>query len=161
MMHPFQPSQSNSMRAVVQRVSRAQVTINGWIAGEIGLGLLVLLGVGRDDSESDVNYMAEKIAGLRIFEDADGKMNRSVLDVSGSVLAVSQFTLYGDVRRGKRPSFDDAAPPEPARRLYELFVEGIRATGLRCETGRFQEMMQVELVNEGPVTILLDSRKQF
>jgi len=149
------------MRAVVQRVSRAQVTINGWIAGEIGLGLLVLLGVGRDDSESDVNYMAEKIAGLRIFEDADGKMNRSVLDVSGSVLAVSQFTLYGDVRRGKRPSFDDAAPPEPARRLYELFVEGIRATGLRCETGRFQEMMQVELVNEGPVTILLDSRKQF
>jgi D-aminoacyl-tRNA deacylase len=149
------------MRAVVQRVSRAQVTINGWIAGEIGLGLLVLLGVGRDDSESDVNYMAEKIAGLRIFEDADGKMNRSVLDVSGSVLAVSQFTLYGDVRRGKRPSFDDAAPPEPARRLYELFVERIRATGLRCETGRFQEMMQVELVNEGPVTILLDSRKQF
>ena len=161
MMHPFQPSQSNSMRAVVQRVSRAQVTINGWIAGEIGLGLLVLLGVGRDDSESDVNYMAEKIAGLRIFEDADGKMNRSVLDVSGSVLAVSQFTLYGDVRRGKRPSFDDAAPPEPARRLYELFVEGIRATGLRCETGRFQEMMQVDLVNEGPVTILLDSRKTF
>jgi D-aminoacyl-tRNA deacylase len=160
-MHPFQPSQSNSMRAVVQRVSRAQVTINGWIAGEIGLGLLVLLGVGRDDHESDVNYMAEKIAGLRIFEDADGKMNRSVLDVSGSVLAVSQFTLYGDVRRGKRPSFDDAAPPEAARRLYELFVERIRATGLRCETGRFQEMMQVELVNEGPVTILLDSGKQF
>ena len=149
------------MRAVVQRVSRAHVTVNGWIAGEIGLGLLVLLGVGRDDSESDVNYMAEKIAGLRIFEDADGKMNRSVLDVSGSVLAVSQFTLYGDVRRGKRPSFDDAAPPEPARRLYELFVEGIRATGLRCETGRFQEMMQVDLVNQGPVTILLDSRKTF
>jgi len=161
LMHPFQPSQSNSMRAVVQRVSRAHVTVNGWIAGEIGLGLLVLLGVGRDDSESDVNYMAEKIAGLRIFEDADGKMNRSVLDVSGSVLAVSQFTLYGDVRRGKRPSFDDAAPPDAARRLCELFVERIRATGLRCETGRFQEMMQVELVNEGPVTILLDSGKQF
>jgi D-tyrosyl-tRNA(Tyr) deacylase len=149
------------MRAVVERVSRAKVTVNGWIAGEIGMGLLVLLGVGRDDSESDVNYMAEKIAGLRIFEDADGKMNRSVLDVGGSVLAVSQFTLYGDVRRGKRPSFDDAAPPEPARRLYELFVERVRAAGLRCETGRFQEMMQVELVNEGPVTILLDSGKQF
>jgi D-tyrosyl-tRNA(Tyr) deacylase len=149
------------MRAVVQRVSCAKVTVNGWIAGEIGLGLLVLLGVGRDDGESDVTYMAEKIAGLRIFEDADGKMNRSVLDVGGSVLAVSQFTLYGDVRRGKRPSFDDAAPPEPARRLYELFVERIRAAGLRCETGRFQEMMLVELVNEGPVTILLDSRKAF
>jgi D-aminoacyl-tRNA deacylase len=149
------------MRAVAQRVSRAKVTVDGWIAGEIGLGLLVLLGVGQEDTEADVNYMAEKIAGLRIFEDADGKMNRSVLDVGGSVLAVSQFTLYGDVRRGKRPSFDDAAPPEPARRLYELFVERIRATGLRCETGRFQEMMQVELVNEGPVTILLDSGKQF
>jgi len=149
------------MRAVVQRVSSAKVTVNGWIAGEIGLGLLVLLGVGQDDGESDANYMAEKVAGLRIFEDADGKMNRSVLDVGGSVLAVSQFTLYGDVRRGKRPSFDDAAPPEPARRLYELFVERIRAAGLRCETGRFQEMMQVELVNEGPVTILLDSSKTF
>ena len=149
------------MRAVVQRVSSAKVIVNGWIAGEIGLGLLVLLGVGQDDGESDANYMAEKVAGLRIFEDADGKMNRSVLDVGGSVLAVSQFTLYGDVRRGKRPSFDDAAPPEPARRLYELFVERIRAAGLRCETGRFQEMMQVELVNEGPVTILLDSSKTF
>jgi D-tyrosyl-tRNA(Tyr) deacylase len=149
------------MRAVVQRVSSVKVTVNGWIAGEIGLGLLVLLGVGRDDGESDVTYLAEKIAGLRIFEDQDGKMNRSVLDVSGSVLAVSQFTLYGDVRRGKRPSFDDAAPPEVARQLYELFVERIRAAGLRCETGRFQEMMQVELVNEGPVTILLDSRKAF
>jgi D-tyrosyl-tRNA(Tyr) deacylase len=149
------------MRAVVQRVSRAKVTVNGWIAGEIGMGLLVLLGVGQEDTEADVNYVAEKIAGLRIFGDQDGKMNRSVLDVGGSVLAVSQFTLYGDVRRGKRPSFDDAAPPELARRLYELFVEHIRAAGLRCETGRFQEMMQVELVNEGPVTILLDSGKEF
>jgi len=149
------------MRAVVQRVSRARVTVNGGITGEIGLGLLVLLGVGREDTEKDVDYLAEKVAGLRIFEDQDGKMNRSVLDVGGSVLAVSQFTLYGDVRRGKRPSFDDAAPPEPARRLYELFVERIRAAGLRCETGRFQEMMQVELVNEGPVTILLDSGKAF
>ena len=149
------------MRAVVQRVSRAKVAVNGWIAGEIGLGLLVLLGLGRDDGESDVTYVAEKIAGLRIFEDSEGKMNRSVVDVGGSVLAVSQFTLYGDVRRGKRPSFDDAAPPEAARRLYELFVERIRAAGLRCETGRFQEMMDVELVNDGPVTILMDSGKSF
>jgi D-aminoacyl-tRNA deacylase len=149
------------MRAVVQRVSRAKVTVNDWIAGEIGMGLLVLLGVGEADTESDVTYLTEKIAGLRIFEDSDGKMNLSVLDVAGSILAVSQFTLYGDVRRGKRPSFDAAAKPDSARRLYELFVERIRAAGLRCETGRFQEMMQVELVNEGPVTILLDSRKTF
>ena len=149
------------MRAVVQRVSRAKVTVNEWTAGEIGLGLLVLLGVGQDDTESDAAYLAEKITGLRVFEDSDGKMNRSVLDVGGSILAVSQFTLYGDVRRGKRPSFDEAAPPEPARRLYEFFVERVRAAGVRCETGRFQEMMQVELVNEGPVTILLDSKKGF
>jgi D-tyrosyl-tRNA(Tyr) deacylase len=149
------------MRAVVQRVSRAKVTVNDWIAGEIGMGLLVLLGVGEEDTESDVTYLTEKIAGLRIFEDSDGKMNLSVLDVAGSILAVSQFTLYGDVRRGKRPSFDAAAKPDSARRLYELFVERIRAAGLRCETGRFQEMMQVELANEGPVTILLDSRKTF
>jgi len=149
------------MRAVVQRVSRAKVTIKDWTSGEIGLGLLVLLGVGRDDTEADAEYLAEKIAGLRVFEDSEGKMNRSVHDVDGSVLAVSQFTLYGDVRRGKRPSFDAAAPPELARQLYEFFVEQIRAAGLRCETGRFQEMMQVELVNEGPVTILLDSSKAF
>ncbi len=135
--------------------------MRGNIAGEIGLGLLVLLGVGQDDAENDAVYLAEKIAGLRIFEDDDGKMNRSVIDAGGSVLAVSQFTLYGDVRRGKRPSFDAAATPEPARRLYEFFVERIRAAGLRCETGRFQGDMQVELVNEGPVTILLDSRKSF
>jgi len=149
------------MRAVVQRVSRARVTVNDWTAGEIGLGLLVLLGVGREDSETDASYLAEKIVGLRIFEDAEGKMNRNVVDVGGSVLAVSQFTLYGDVRRGKRPSFDAASPPDSARRLYEFFVECIRNFGLRCETGRFQEMMQVEIVNEGPVTILLDSTKQF
>jgi len=149
------------MRAVVQRVSRAKVTINEWISGEIGHGLLVLLRVGHEDSESDATYLADKTTGLRIFEDYDGKMNRSVLDVSGSVLVVSQFTLYGDVRRGKRPSFDAAAHPEQARRLYEFFVERIRSVGLRCETGRFQEMMQVELVNEGPVTILLDSGKAF
>lgn len=149
------------MRAVVQRVSRAQVAVKGEIAGEIGLGLLVLLGVSRDDTEADATYLAEKIAGLRVFEDDQGKMNRSVQEVGGSVLAVSQFTLYGDVRRGKRPSFDAAAPPEEARQLYEIFVEQIRAAGLRCETGRFQEMMKVELVNEGPVTILLDSAKTF
>ena len=150
-----------AMRAVVQRVSRAQVTVNGEIVGKIGLGLLVLLGVGRDDGEADATYLAEKIAGLRVFEDAQGKMNRSVQEVGGSVLAVSQFTLYGDVRRGKRPSFDAAAPPEKARQLYEFFVEQIRAAGLPCETGRFQEMMKVDLVNEGPVTILLDSQKAF
>jgi D-aminoacyl-tRNA deacylase len=154
------------MRAVVQRVSRAKVTVNdrmnnNWTSGEIGLGLLVLLGVGHEDTEADATYLAEKIAGLRIFEDHDGKMNRSVQDVGGSVLAVSQFTLYGDVRRGKRPSFDAAAPPERARQLYEFFVQRLQAAGLRCETGRFQEMMQVELVNEGPVTILLDSGKAF
>lgn len=149
------------MRAVVQRVSRAKVTINDWVSGEIGLGLLVLLGVGQQDTENDASCLAEKIVGLRIFEDSDGKMNRSVQDVSGSVLVVSQFTLYGDVRRGKRPSFDAAAPPGEARRLYEFFVDRVRAAGLRCETGRFQEIMQVELVNEGPVTILLDSAKAF
>jgi D-aminoacyl-tRNA deacylase len=154
------------MRAVVQRVSRAKVTVNDptsgdWVSGEIGLGLLVLLGVGKDDTEADAMYLAEKIAGLRIFEDAEGKMNRSAIDARGSVLAVSQFTLYGDVRRGKRPSFDAAAAPVEAKRLYEFFVRQVQALGLRCETGRFQETMQVELVNEGPVTILLDSKKEF
>lgn len=149
------------MRAVVQRVSRAKVAVDTDITGAIGPGLLVLLGVGHDDAEVDAAYLAEKIVGLRIFEDEGGKMNRSVVEVGGSVLAVSQFTLYGDVRKGKRPSFDAAAAPEPARRLYDFFVERIRSAGLRCETGRFQERMQVELVNEGPVTILLDSKKQF
>jgi D-aminoacyl-tRNA deacylase len=154
-------AKEQEMRAVVQRVRRAKVAVNASTTGEIGLGLVVLIGVGHNDTEDDVNYLAAKIAGLRIFEDADGKMNLSAADVGGSVLAVSQFTLYGDVRKGKRPSFDAAAPPEPARRLYEVFVAQIRAAGLRCETGRFQETMQVELVNEGPVTILLDSKKEF
>jgi D-tyrosyl-tRNA(Tyr) deacylase len=154
------------MRAVVQRVSRAKVTVNGEITGEIGLGLLVLLGVGAGDTRADANYLAEKITGLRIFEDAGGptgmkKMNLSVAEVGGALLVVSQFTLYGDARRGRRPSFDAAAPPDEARALYEYFVEKIRAAGLRSETGRFQETMQVELVNEGPVTILLDSAKMF
>jgi D-tyrosyl-tRNA(Tyr) deacylase len=149
------------MRAVVQRVSRAKVSVEGEVTGEIGPGLLVLLGVGRDDTEASAEYLADKVVGLRIFEDDGGRMNRSVTDVAGAVLAVSQFTLYGDARKGKRPSFDDAAPPEKARGLYDHFVQRVRAAGLRCETGRFQEMMQVELVNEGPVTILLDSSKLF
>ena len=149
------------MRAVVQRVSRAKVTVAGQVIGEIGRGLLVLLGVGESDAESDAEYLSEKIAGLRIFEDEHGKMNRSVADWGGGILVVSQFTLYGDVRRGKRPSFDAAASPEHARQLYEYFVGCIGRAGLSCSTGRFQEMMQVELVNEGPVTILLDSQKMF
>ena len=149
------------MRAVVQRVSRARVNVNGEITGEIGLGLLLLLGVGAGDTHTEADYLAEKAIGLRIFEDAGGKMNLSVAEVGGALLVVSQFTLYGDARRGKRPSFDAAAPPEQARELYEYFVEKVRAAGLRCETGCFQETMQVELVNEGPVTILLDSAKGF
>ena len=149
------------MRAVVQRVSRARVNVNGEITGEIALGLLLLLGVGAGDTHTEADYLAEKAIGLRIFEDAGGKMNLSVAEVGGALLVVSQFTLYGDARRGKRPSFDAAAPPEQARELYEYFVERVRAAGLRCETGRFQETMQVELVNEGPVTILLDSAKGF
>ena len=149
------------MRAVVQRVSRAKVTVGAEVTGEIGLGLLVLLGVGAGDTRSAADYLVEKTTGLRIFEDDGGKMNLSVAEVSGAVLVVSQFTLYGDARKGRRPSFDGAAPPEQARELYEYFVERVRAAGLRCETGRFQETMQVELVNEGPVTILLDSAKGF
>jgi len=149
------------MRAVVQRVSRAQVTVNAEVTGKIERGLLVLLGVSREDTEKDADYLAEKIAGLRIFEDENGKMNLDVAAIGGAILVVSQFTLYGDVRRGKRPSFDAAAPPERARHLYGRFVERIRAAGLPCQTGRFQEMMQVELVNDGPVTILLDSTKTF
>ena len=133
----------------------------GETGGEIALGLLVLLGIGKEDSEASADYLAEKILRLRIFEDDGGKMNRSVVDVGGAVLVVSQFTLYGDVRKGKRPSFDDAAPPQRARQLYEYFVAKIRAAGVRGETGRFQEMTSVELVNEGPVTILLDSNKSF
>src|SRR5581483_5803352 len=149
------------MRAVVQRVSQASVSVADAITGEIAAGLLVLLGVGVDDQPSDAHYLAEKIVGLRIFEDAEQKMNRSVVDIGGDILAVSQFTLYGDVRHGKRPSFDAAARPERARELYEHFVNRIRSLGVRCETGVFQAMMQVELVNSGPVTILIDSKKQF
>jgi D-aminoacyl-tRNA deacylase len=149
------------MRAVVQRVSRAQVAVDGEIVGEVGPGLLVLLGVTHADAEADADYLADKIAGLRVFEDENGKMNLDVASIGGGILVVSQFTLYGDVRRGKRPSFDAAAPPELARQLYEYFVARIRAAGLPCQTGRFQEMMEVESVNDGPVTILLDSTKNF
>jgi D-tyrosyl-tRNA(Tyr) deacylase len=149
------------MRAVVQRVTRAKVTVQEEIVGEIGQGLLVLLGMGKEDTRLDADYLVEKVLGLRIFDDADGKMNLSVLDTKGALLVVSQFTLYGNVRRGKRPSFDGAAPPEQARALYEYFVEKIRAAVPNCETGRFQEMMELELVNEGPVTIILDSAKTF
>jgi D-tyrosyl-tRNA(Tyr) deacylase len=149
------------VRAVVQRVSRAQVTVDGEVVGKISRGLLVLVGVAATDTEADADYLADKIAGLRIFEDENGKMNLAVSEMGGEVLAVSQFTLYGDVRCGKRPSFDASAPPEQARKLYEYFVGRIRAAGLVCQTGRFQKMMHVELVNEGPVTILLDSSKVF
>lgn len=149
------------MRAVVQRVAKATVTVDGEVTGAIGLGLLVLLGVAQSDTAQDADYLADKIAGLRIFEDAEGKMNLAVAEVGGAVLAVSQFTLYGDVRRGKRPSFDAAARPELAKKLYEYFCNRIRALGLRCEEGVFQAMMDVELLNAGPVTILLDSTRLF
>src|SRR3954469_4728032 len=149
------------MRAVIQRVSRASVSVDGEIVGQIGKGLLVLLGVATSDDEAAAEYLAEKTAGLRVFEDDAGKMNLACADVGGAVLVVSQFTLYGDVRKGKRPSFDRAARPEEANRLYEHFVSRIRASGLKCETGKFQAMMEVELVNNGPVTVLLDSEKTF
>lgn len=149
------------MRALLQRVRSARVRIGGAVVGEIGRGLLVFVGVGRDDTIDDVKYLAAKVCDLRVFESAAGKpMDRSVLDVGGSLLIVSQFTLYGDVRKGRRPSFDGAAPPDDARRLYEEFVRELRATHLPVATGEFQAMMQVELVNDGPVTLLIDSRKQ-
>jgi D-tyrosyl-tRNA(Tyr) deacylase len=149
------------MRAVVQRVTRASVTIAGEVVGEIGDGLVVLLGVARDDTQPDADYLAEKIAALRIFEDDAGKMNLSVRDTGGGVLIVSQFTLYGDVRRGLRPSWSDAAAPEVAEPLYDYFVEKMGACEVPVATGSFRSMMKVELVNDGPVTILLDSRKAF
>jgi D-tyrosyl-tRNA(Tyr) deacylase len=149
------------MRAVVQRVTQASVSVDGVITGAIGSGLLVLLGIGRDDTTASADYMVEKLLGLRIFEDQDGKMNRSVRETGGAVLIVSQFTLFGDVRRGKRPSFDDAARPEQARSLYEYVVQQIRNQDIQGATGEFQAMMQVSLVNDGPVTILLDSDKTF
>jgi D-aminoacyl-tRNA deacylase len=149
------------VRSVIQRVSRAKVSVEASIIGEIGPGLLVLLGVSQQDTEADADYLAEKILGLRIFDDDAGKMNRSVAETGGALLVVSQFTLYGDVRRGRRPSFDAAARPERANELYEYFVSRVRTAGVPCATGRFQAMMDVELVNDGPVTILLDSEKIF
>jgi len=149
------------MRAVVQRVSRGRVTVEGRVTGEISAGLMILLGVGREDSSAVAASMAEKIANLRIFEDDLGKMNRSLLDVKGAALVVSQFTLYGDARGQRRPSFIAAAPPDQAAKLYEEFNAALRALGVTVATGIFQSMMSVELVNEGPVTILLDSNKTF
>ena len=149
------------MRAVVQRVSRARVVVEGRTTGQIASGLLVLLGVARGDTAEQAAYLAEKIAHLRIFDDEQGKMNRSLLEVGGAALVVSQFTLYGDARGQRRPSFIQAAPPEEAARLYEEFVTCLRALGVRVETGVFQARMTVELTNDGPVTILLDSEKLF
>ncbi|HTF37905.1 MAG TPA: D-aminoacyl-tRNA deacylase [Blastocatellia bacterium] len=149
------------MRAVVQRVTEARVEVAGEPVGEIGAGLLVLLGVARDDTRDDADYLADKTVNLRVFDDDEGKMNRSLLESSGPILVVSQFTLYGDVRRGRRPSYSDAAEPEKANQLYEYFVERVRSFGVKVETGIFQAMMKVSLTNDGPVTILLDSRKAF
>ena len=149
------------MRAVIQRVSRARVTVEGQIVGAIGRGFLVLLGVGKGDTAADAEYLADKTAGLRVFRDAEDKMNLALAEAEGAVLVVSQFTLYGDCRKGRRPSFDQAAPPELATSLYEKYVEALRSRGLRVETGTFQAMMDVELVNDGPVTLLLDSGKAF
>jgi D-tyrosyl-tRNA(Tyr) deacylase len=149
------------MRAVVQRVARAKVTVEDEVVGEIKQGLVVLLGVARDDSEGDAEYLAAKIVALRIFDDEAGKMNRSVKDIDGGLLVISQFTLYGDVRRGLRPSWIDAAAPEVAKPLYEFFIAQTRKQLTEVANGSFRSMMQVELVNDGPVTILLDSRKQF
>jgi D-tyrosyl-tRNA(Tyr) deacylase len=146
------------MKAILQRVSRARVTVEGRTTGEIGAGLLVLLGVRKGDTTAEAEYLLDRVVGLRIFSDADGKMNLSLLDCGGSLLVVSQFTLYGDTRKGRRPGFDAAAPPETAKALYEHFVSKARERGLKVETGEFQAMMSVELVNEGPVTFLVESK---
>lgn len=149
------------MRAVVQRVSRAKVSVAGEVIAEIGKGFLVLLGVGKEDSEQDADWLAEKIVGLRVFEDGEGKMNLDLSQIGGAILIVSQFTLYADCRKGRRPGFELAAPPETAEKLYNYFVEKVRARGIPVQTGRFQAMMEVELVNDGPVTLLLESKKIF
>lgn len=149
------------MRAVIQRVSSAKVRADGQDHGSIGQGLLVLLGVGKEDEARDAAYLASKTLQLRVFEDSQGKMNRSVQDIRGDLLVVSQFTLYGDCRKGNRPSFTDAAPPEKAERLYQVFLEELGKAGLKIATGRFQALMDVSLVNQGPVTVLLDSAKAF
>ena len=149
------------MRCVVQRVTESSVTVEGETVGRIGPGLMVLIGVSTGDTDADLKYMAEKVPNLRIFDDENGVMNKSVLDAGGSILAVSQFTLYGDARGGRRPSYIRAARPEEANALYERLVEAWRAKGIPVETGRFRTEMKVSLVNDGPVTILLDSEKQF
>ncbi len=146
---------------MLQRVRRASVTVDGRVAGAIGYGLLVLLGVGRDDTDRDTDYVAARIRDLRLFADADGRMNRSVAEVGGAVLVVSQFTLYGDCRRGRRPSYSGAAPPDRAKELYEALLERLRLHGLPVQAGEFRALMDVELVNDGPVTVLLDSRRSF
>lgn len=150
-----------TMRAIIQRVKEARVEVEGEVVGRIGEGMLILVGAGKDDTEEDAEYLAEKIIGLRIFEDAEGKMNLSLTDTGGEVLVVSQFTLYGDCRKGRRPSFDKAAPPELAEELYELFVREIRERGVNVETGKFRAMMDVHLINWGPVTLMLDSKREF
>jgi len=149
------------MRAVVQRVSQANVKVDGKIVGEINKGLLVLLGVGKEDNEKDLDYMIDKILGLRIFEDEKGKLNLSLIDIQGELLVISQFTLYGNVKKGKRPSFTDAADPDIANRYYELFIEKAREKGIKTEHGIFGADMKVSLINDGPVTILIDSHKTF
>jgi len=149
------------MRAVIQRVSRARVRVNGKTTGEIGPGLLILLGVGQGDTSREADYLLDKIINLRIFEDAGGKMNLSLLETGGQLMVISQFTLYADCRKGRRPSFTDAGPPEDAQKLYDYFVGSARQRALQVATGVFQALMEVELVNSGPVTILLDSSKNF
>ncbi|MDX1943821.1 MAG: D-aminoacyl-tRNA deacylase [Pirellulaceae bacterium] len=149
------------MRAVLQRVSRAQVTVGGELTGQIGRGILVLLGVEPDDTPDDARTLADKTIQLRIFDDADGKMNLSLTEVGGALLVVSQFTLLGDCRKGRRPSFIGAAPPQQAEQLYEAFVAAARSQGVTVATGKFRAMMDVELVNDGPVTLLLDSKRKF
>ena len=149
------------MRAVVQRVSEASVSVDGTVVGRIGIGLVVLLGVGTGDGEAEVEYLVDKILHLRVFPDDAGQMNRSLLDSGGALLVVSQFTLYGDARRGRRPSYTEAAAPDEANRLYETFVDRARHGGVQVATGVFRAMMDVSLVNHGPVTVLLDSRRQF
>ena len=150
-----------NMRAVIQRVSRASVTVDSEITGEINAGLLVLLGIHKDDGEAEINWMVDKVTNLRIFEDDDGKMNRSLLDTGGAMLVVSQFTLYGDCRKGRRPGYSSAAPPKSAEDLYQQFIDAVKQKNIPTASGRFQAHMDVELVNDGPVTLLLDSSKLF
>jgi D-tyrosyl-tRNA(Tyr) deacylase len=149
------------MRAVIQRVKRAEVRVNGQAVGAVGAGMLVLLGIGKEDTLEVAESLADKIVNLRIFDDPQGRMNQSIAETKGGLLCVSQFTLYGDCRKGRRPSYDRAAQPEVACRLYEAFLELVRARGITVETGQFQAMMEVELVNDGPVTLLLDSERVF